>query len=93
MNSLKQRLRNWLNSDDYERNVIHQTMAVSKSTSLDCDRGIRFQVYKAQGGTVIETGFYDRIKDRHLNSLHVITDDQDLGNAIGKIITMETMKL
>ena len=93
MKSLKQRLRNWLNSDDYEKNVIGQTVAVRKSTSLDCDRGIRFQVYKAQGGTVIETSFYDRIKDRHLNSLHVITDDQDLGNAIGKIITMETMKL
>ena len=84
-------MQNWLNSDDYER--IGIPMAVTKSTSLDCDRGIKFQVYKAQGGTVIETGFYDRIKDRHLHSLHVVTDDQDLGNAIGKIITMETMKL
>jgi hypothetical protein len=59
---------------------------------IDSDKGIRFQVYKANGGFVVETAIYDRQRDRHHNSLHIITDDQDLGAQIGKIITMEALK-
>ncbi len=70
-----------------------KSMAISTSPrSIDSDKGIRFQVHKANGGFVIETAIYDRHKDRHLNSLHIITDDQDLGEQIGKIITMEALK-
>jgi len=87
----KQRLRDWLN-DDAEQKVC-QDIYVDDSPSIDSDRGIRFNVYKASGGTIIETRFYDRQKDRQMNSLHVITDDQDIGKEIGKIITMETLKI
>jgi hypothetical protein len=62
------------------------------TTKIDSDKGIRFQVYKATGGFVVETSMYDRQRDRHHNSLHIITDDQDLGAQIGKIITMEALK-
>jgi hypothetical protein len=98
MNWLKLKLRNWANSaqDIYECEPINMVtsnpIGIGRGPSLDSDKGIRFQVYKATGGTVIETSFYDRHKDRHNNSLHVITDDQDLGKEIGKIITMETLK-
>jgi hypothetical protein len=61
--------------------------------SLDSDKAIRFAAYKASGGMVVETNFYDRIKDRTYRSLHIITDDKDLGKEIGKIITMETLKI
>ena len=88
--SWKQRLRDWLN-DDAEQKVC-QDIYVDDSPSIDSDKGIRFSVYKASGGTIIETRFYDRQKDRQMNSLHVITDDQDIGKEIGKIITMETLK-
>jgi hypothetical protein len=87
----KQRLRDWLNDsgeieDSYAVDVI-------QTSSIDNDRGINFKVFKATGGTIIETSFYDRQKDRHHNSLHVITDDKDIGKELGKIITMETLKL
>jgi hypothetical protein len=59
---------------------------------IDSDRGIRFNVYKATGGTIIETSFYDRQRDRHHNALHVITEDKDIGKELGKIITMESLK-
>ena len=63
-----------------------------KAMSIDSNKAIRFTVSKAQGGVVIETSFYDRVKDRSNQGLYVIRDDQDLGKEIGKIITMETLK-
>ena len=68
------------------------SLSIGPSRSLDSDKGIRFQVYKANGGFVIETGTYDRRTDRHHNSLHIVTDGEDLGQSIGKIITMEALK-
>lgn len=67
-------------------------ISIGRGPVLDSDKGIRFQVYKANGGMVVETSMYDRHKDRHHNSLHIITDDKDLGTEIGKIITMESLK-
>ena len=90
--TLRQRLRDWLIQDDMPCETIVSSSRAIQMNTLDSDRGIRFNVYKASGGTVIETSFYDRHKDRHNNSLHVITDSQDLGKEIGKIITMETLK-
>lgn len=55
-------------------------------------RGMNFTVYKASGGFVIEHRVYDRKTDRNNNSLHIITDDKDLGEEIGKIITFESLR-
>jgi len=56
------------------------------------DRAIQFTVYNANGGRVIETRRYDRHKDRHTNGLYVVTNDQDFGHEIDKIITMESLR-
>ena len=54
--------------------------------------GMNFTVYRANGGHVIETRTYDRKTDRSDSNLHVITDDKDLGEEIGKIITYERLR-
>ena len=54
--------------------------------------GIRFEVYRANGGTVIETRRHDRRTGDSVFELHVISGDQDVGEEIGKIITMESLK-
>ena len=54
--------------------------------------GIRFEVYRANGGTVIETRRNDRRTGDSLFELHVVSGDQDIGEEIGKIITMEALK-
>jgi hypothetical protein len=53
---------------------------------------MNFTVYRANGGHVVETRQYDRKRDENNNSLHIITDDKDLGEEIGKIITFERLK-
>jgi len=87
--TLKQKIRNWLMNDpddDYPCSI-----SVDESPSIDSN-GFRLQVYKANGGVVVETRTYDRRKDENYNSLYVITEDKDLGAEIGKIITMENLR-
>lgn len=92
--SWKQRFRDWLLNSGAENKETEICDVDSLSTPrIDNNRGINFKVFKAAGGTIIETSFYDHQKDRHHSSLHVITDDKDIGKELGKIITMETLKI
>lgn len=59
---------------------------------VDSERSIRFTVHSANGGRVVETYRYDRRKDQNTCGLYVITNDQDFGKEIDKIITMESLK-
>jgi hypothetical protein len=49
-------------------------------------------VYRANGGTVIETRRPDRRTGDNIYELHVVAGDQDIGQEIGRIITMEALK-
>lgn len=60
--------------------------------NISSDNGIIFRVYRANGGTVIETNFFNYKTDRNYTSLYVIPNDKDLGQEINKIITMESLK-
>ena len=84
--SLKEKLRNWL----------MDTVSEDKSVYVEEDRlqseGIRLQVYKASGGYVVETRGYDRKTDRSHHTMHVITESEDLGERLGKIIMMEALR-
>ncbi len=86
--TLKQRFRNWLNRDD---DIEQDVPQVVESSGLSSE-GMRLQIYKANGGYVIETRSYDSHKDRHFTTMHVITEDQDLGDSLGKIVMMEALK-
>jgi hypothetical protein len=86
--TLKQRLRNWLLESPDE--PMSQDVYVEED-KLQSD-GMRLQVYRASGGYVVETRSYDRRSDRNNNTMHVITDDQDLGQALGKIVMMEALR-
>ena len=85
--TFKQRIRNWLISNEYEQDIPQ----LVESDRLSSE-GMRLQIYKASGGYVIETRSYDNHKDRHHTNMHVITEEQDLGDALGKIVMMEALK-
>jgi hypothetical protein len=88
--TFKQRIRNWLLQDNDDAEM---TYAVE-----DCEgpniqsQGFRLNVYGASGGTIIETTKYDRKNDDNRHSLHVVTEDKDLGEELAKIITMESLR-
>ena len=89
--TLKEQFLNWLfeekaEADDYSNH------SVSVDESKLHSEGMRLQIYSASGGFVIETRKYDRRKDENITSMYVITEEMDLGNEIGKILTMESLK-
>jgi hypothetical protein len=89
---LKNLIIKW--ADAIHRNEIKgiEAISIDEGPSINSERGITFNVYKASGGTVIETRFYDDVKDRHRRGLYVITDEHDMGHELAKIITMESLK-
>lgn len=86
--SLKQRIRNWLMKEDDEADIPQMEVEADRLSS----DGMRMQIYKASGGYVVETRKYDHHKDRHHNTMHVITEDEDLGERLGKIVMMEALR-
>ena len=54
--------------------------------------GLNFNVYRATGGYVIDVRQYDHKNDRNKNSLHIVTEDMDLGAEMSKIIIVETLR-
>ena len=87
--TFKQKLRNWLmtDQDDYTDSIAIDSNDINLSS-----QGFRLNIYGASGGTIVETTKYDRKNDENRNSLHIITDDKDLGEELGKIITMEQLR-
>lgn len=65
--------------------------AVPKN-DLESETAMRFTVHNASGGRVIQTTRHDRQRDRWINGMYVVTEEQDFGKAIDKIITMESLK-
>jgi hypothetical protein len=88
--TFKQRIRNWLMNDD-ELEYGNAITVDSEGPNIQ-SQGFRLNVYSASGGTIIETTKYDRQKDDHKHSLHVVTDDKELGEELAKIITMESLR-
>ena len=54
---------------------------------------LNFKIYSAVGGKVVEFRRYDRKSDRNDTTTYIITNDQDFGERISKIATMEKLKL
>ena len=87
--TFRQRIRNWLMRDEDEADV---PQLVASEGSNFSSEGMRMQIYKASGGYVVETRQYDNRTDRHNCTMHVITEEQDLGDSLGKIVMMEALK-
>jgi hypothetical protein len=88
MRWLKKKLRNWVNEECIT--LAEHPVHYSDEPDSEC---IRFKVFRANGGVVVQTDTYDRKTDRQHNNLHVIVEGQDLGQELGKIITYESLKL
>ena len=87
--TIKQRIRQWLMNDDQP----DECYVVEDSNSPDLhSQGFRLNIYGASGGTIIETTKYDRKSDENRHSLYVVTEDKDLGEELGKIITIESLR-
>lgn len=53
---------------------------------------LRFEMYFAEGGVILQRNMYDHIKDRHNNKLYLITDNEDVATRVGEIVALEIMR-
>lgn len=98
-NWLRNKLQNFIfskESDDglvpYDHRKMNATVS-SRGQSLSNDNEpLRFTVYNASGGKIVEVSHYDQKRDRHETSLHIIGSDEDFGESLGKIAFIELIK-
>jgi hypothetical protein len=88
--TIRQRLRNWILNDDVETDYSGNSICVEER-SLSSD-GMKFELFRANGGYIVETRYYDSKSDRNHNKLYIIKDENDIGEELGKIITMESLR-
>ena len=66
--------------------------SIDNSRLINSEKTIRFHIHFANGGRIVETLQHDRKSDRSTNGLYIVTNDQDFGKELDKIITMESLK-
>jgi len=98
MNWLKLKLRDWINSgqdicipEDHHYATLSKGSAVS-SRSVDSEPTLNFKVYSAVGGKIVEFSRYDPKTDRHERQMYIIGRDEDFGEKIAKISTLEVLR-
>jgi hypothetical protein len=93
INWIRQKLHNFIFAQDslVEARNSTKNSVVSRGRTLD-SRGMNFTIHQANGGYVLEYSTYDEKTDRHSNTLHIINGDQDLGQGIAHVITLEMLR-
>ena len=77
--------------DRFERDRLIE-VSDDEEPGVDLPDPIRFKVQQVSGGTVVETRWYDYKKDENRIKLHIVTQEENLAEAIGKIVTMELLQ-
>jgi len=60
---------------------------------IDSDEGLNIMVRKAMGGKIVTFRTYDHKTDRNNHKIYVIPDDHDFEKELGKLITLESMRM
>lgn len=93
MRWLKRKLAKWVNDYNNEPKLAREGMILSgDGDSVSSEPILNFKVFPAVGGRVVEFRYYDRKMDRSHTTTYIITNEQDFGERISKIATLEVMK-
>lgn len=97
INWLRKKIQNFLypqcpqDNEATEARTPRRGSLISRGSTLD-SRGMSFTIHMASGGYVLEYSSYDEKTDRHNHNLHIIPSDQDMGQGIAHIITLEMLR-
>lgn len=67
--------------------------ANSPGSDIDSDDGLNITVRKAVGGKIVSFRHYDHKTDRSNYKIYVVSDDLDFDKELGKMITLESMRM
>ena len=83
-------------SPDAPDPVSNKARGIGLVSSRDEDRpwgdGLRLNVKRVSGGSVVTFFRYDHKTDRNDDRHYIITDDADFNSELAKLITMESMR-
>jgi hypothetical protein len=79
----------WENSRDEDRTYAVESV---QSRSIDANKSIRFTLYPASGGYVIEHYKNDRMRDSDGPTLTIVNNGDSIGQAIEHVIAIESLK-
>lgn len=79
----------WENSRDEDRTYAVESV---QSRSIDASKSIRFTLYPASGGYVIEHYKNDRMRDSDGPTLTIVNNGDSIGQAIEHVIAIESLK-
>jgi len=100
MKWFKRKLYKWVSEVDQEKHsnqgyMIDEVRPIPiPSNSALCDKEpvLHFRVFSAVGGRVVEFKHHDEKTDRSTVTTYIINEDDDFGETIKKISTMEMLK-
>jgi hypothetical protein len=75
----------------YQYNLEIQPVEGVTSRRID-SHGINFTVHRATGGFIVEYHQFNRENDRSEHTLHIVREEEDLGNELSKIISFQSLK-
>jgi hypothetical protein len=70
-----------------------KTASLVSQDRMESSPDLNFRMFRAENGYIMEVRQYDKRTDRHTHNLHLIPDSADLGQSIGHIITVESLKV
>ena len=78
--------------DCYPSTKMSRGNTISAHRGIDSEPMLNFKVYSAVGGKIVEFSRYDRKSDRHDHQVYIIGKDEDFGEKIAKISTLEVLR-
>ena len=78
--------------DCYPSPKLGRGMNTVSTRDVDSDPTLQFKIYNAIGGKVVEFTRYDRKIDRTEHQVYIIGKDEDFGEKIAKISTLEALR-
>ena len=87
MKWLRNKIQKWIWEWDDD-----DTVEVGRDGRVLESNYIRIDIYRGEGGLAVETLVYNKKKDENHVGFHIIHDDEDIGNKLSKIITVESIK-
>jgi hypothetical protein len=97
MKILKSWILKWLNDSDRDYSLRKENAPqhlVVKENHFEHrpDKTVNFKLMFASGGKIIQTQRYDTVRQEHNSNLYIITEEQNLGEELEKIITIELLR-
>jgi hypothetical protein len=79
-------------SDDFDDWLSSTGDSSQQKSKFKRENGMTFTIYPARGGLVVEYEQFNEKIGEMDHGLHIITSDQDIGDALSKIITIEQLR-